>query len=388
MSLSAETIVTNSEQFEPLRVGARVSAAQDVCLKHVDGKVWDKQVSEFAGVCQEQLFTFAKHRWPGVKCEPLLFYVDKKIVGGALVMIQPLPLRLGSIAVCKWGPILKNNDAGDTGRTYAAMVEALIGEYDGVQRVMLSVLPSASRQRENPEFDYLIARGFRKSYQIKSPDRYVVKLGLNDEDQRKSFAQKWRYHLNKSMKAELSFEYAEASRLNEFDALYQNMTGRKQFADHSAYTDTVQALMEMDEALRPALFFVRHKGELVAGALIFKAGDTATYLYGATNSAALPLRAGYFLHWHIIAWLRDNTSAKWYDLGGTEGNQGLHQFKKGMVGDAGMIEPVPPIANYASHFRPYVAGTLAFGARESVSKARKFFESLRAKLMRLGTREK
>ncbi len=70
-------------------------------------------------------------------------------------------------------------------------------------------------------------------------------------------------------------------------------------------------------------------------------------MFGATNDKALPLRAGYFLHWNIIRWLRDHTMAKWYDLGGTDGFHGLHQFKKGMVGSAGVIHPVPPVANYA-----------------------------------------
>src|SRR5262249_30253953 len=146
----------------------------------------------------------------------------------------------------------------------------------------------------------------------------------------------WRYHLNKADKAGLSFEHAAAERLGEFTALYEQMVDRKKFPDHSAY-DTVPALMAMpDAALRPELFFVRHEGTIVAGAVIFKAGDRAVYLYGATSAAALELRAGYYLHWHIIRWLRDNTRADWYDLGGTDGFQGLHQFKKGMVGERGI----------------------------------------------------
>ena len=63
------------------------------------------------------------------------------------------------------------------------------------------------------------------------------------------------------------------------------------------------------------------------------------------------------MHWHIIRWLRDNTRATWYDLGGTDGFQGLHQFKKGMVGDAGVITPVPPVANYAAYRLPFLIGS-------------------------------
>ena len=48
---------------------------------------------------------------------------------------------------------------------------------------------------------------------------------------------------------------------------------------------------------------------------------------------------------------------RWYDLGGTDGFQGLHQFKKGMVGDAGVITPVPPVANYAAYRLPFLIGS-------------------------------
>jgi hypothetical protein len=156
------------------------------------------------------------------------------------------------------------------------------------------------------------------------------------------------------------------------------MLDRKKFADHSAY-ETLPALMAMDnERLRPELFFVRHLGEVIAGAVIFKAGDRTVYLYGATVERALPLRAGYFLHWNIIRWLRDNTAARWYDLGGTDGFQGLHQFKKGMVGEAGVIQEVPPVANYAAHWWPRFAGNSAFFARDGVQRLRREIDRRRS----------
>jgi CelD/BcsL family acetyltransferase involved in cellulose biosynthesis len=154
------------------------------------------------------------------------------------------------------------------------------------------------------------------------------------------------------------------------------MTDRKQFPDHSAY-ETLPKLFEMKvAALRPELFFVRHGGEVIAGAVIFKAGDTGVYLFGATNAEALPLRAGYFLHWEIIRWLRDNTRARWYDLGGTDGFLGLHQFKKGMVGTAGVISEVPPVANRAASPLPMLLGTAAFAGRELAHDLRRHADAL------------
>ena len=350
--------------------------AAPLVLQRVDGARWDAVVGGFDGVCQEQLHAFAAIRWPGVTLEPNLFEEDGRIVGGALIMVQKLPLGLGQIALAKWAPMLADANAPDGAAIYAGMIEALMADYAEKRGMMVSILPHASPASVNEDYLALRARGFKRGFALTYPHRYLVNLRLSDEAQRKSFQQTWRRQLNKAEKSELSFEHAGAERLDEFKVLYEAMTDRKQFPDHSAY-DTLDALMAMEESLRPELFFVRHDGEVVAGALIFKAGDRAVYLYGATNDRALPLRAGYYMHWHIIRWLRDHTRASWYDLGGTDGFQGLHQFKKGMVGEAGKVHPVPPVANYAASPLAFLLGTAAFGAREALNVLKRRIDLLR-----------
>lgn len=349
----------------------------DIALEWVDGDVWDECAAKFDGICQEQLHAFASTHWPNVKQEPILFRVKSELVGGVLMMVQRLPLSLGAIAIAKWGPVFADNGNPDRETIYAAMVEALVQEYADKRGMMLSIMPRAAKGEVNPSYAFLKARGFHNGSELGFPNRYVVNLRLADDEQRKSLAQKWRYHLRKSEKAVLSFEHAGVAQFSEFSRLYALMSDRKRFLDHSAY-ETVDELMHLpDPLLRPELFFVRHQGEVVAGAIVFKAGDTAVYLYGATSDAALPLRAGYFIHWHIIGWLRDNTSANWYDLGGTDGFQGLHQFKKGMVGTAGFIAPVPPVMNYAATKRAYWVGRGAFAVRDALTRFKMFANSLK-----------
>lgn len=352
------------------------SAGPALTIRKVDGAEWDAVISRFDGVCQEQLFAFATLRWPGVTPEPRLFERNGRFVGGALVMVQRLPLGLAQIAIIKWGPMLADAQAPDAGAIHEAIVAALVAEYADQRGMMLSVLPHASTGERNSEYLSLRQRGFKRGAVLRFPDRYLVNLKLSDEAQRKSFDQTWRRQLNKSEKSGLSFEHAGAERLDDFKTLYMAMTDRKQFPDYSAF-DTLDALMALDQPLRPELFFVRHEGELVAGALIFKAGDRTVYLYGATNEKALPLRAGYFMHWNIIRWLRDHTNARWYDLGGTDGFHGLHQFKKGMVGSEGLIRPVPPVANYATRPLAYLFGAGAFAAREAYNDLRRRVEAIR-----------
>lgn len=375
MSLIADQFVAEADAAERRPVAPPAIATS---IEVIATDAWDAAIAGFDEVCQEQLFAFATNRWPSVRQEPVLFRAGGEVVGGSLMMIQRLPLGLGAIAIAKWGPMLKRAGGADDMPLYAGMIEALTEEYARKRRMMVSILPRAPLGPLNHRYEHLLKRGFRAGATLLFPSRYIVNLRLSDAEQRKSLHQKWRYHLNKADKAGLTFEHGTPDRLPEFDALYQAMTDRKKFPDHSAY-ETVPALMalEVPEA-RPELFFVRHEGEIVAGAIIFKAGDRAVYLYGATNDKALPLRAGYFMHWHIIRWLRDNTRAGWYDLGGTDGFQGLHQFKKGMVGDMGVITPVPPVANFASYRLPFLLGISAFAARELMHQARRVVDGWRS----------
>ena len=364
-------------ELAPMVTPAALPRGVELTMRSIVPARWDETVAGFDEICQEQLSSFASSRWPGVVQEPVLFYRGEDLVGGCLVMVQPLPLRLGAIAVSKWAPMLRHTDHPDAAEIYRGMIDALTAEYAKRRGMMLSVLPRASLGADNSDYAHLMSRGFRKGAQLLFPNRYLVNLRLTDAEQLQSFEQKWRYHLKHSERAGLSFEAGGAEQFDAFSALYEQMVDRKKFPDHSAFA-TVRDLMALDNpALRPELFFVRHAGEIVAGAIIFKAGDRAVYLYGATSAAALELRAGYFLHRKIIGWLRDNTAARWYDLGGTDGFQGLHQFKKGMVGARGLIRPVPPVANFAARIWPRLIGETAFAGRELLHRLNRWIDRLR-----------
>ena len=346
----------------------------------VDGEAWDRAVSNFDGVCQEQLFAYARRRWPGVELEPVLFSEGERTLGGAMVMLQRLPAGLATVALVKWGPFLADADLGEA--ALARMIDALVAEYADRRGMMVSIMPRAEPGDDNRVAAMLAARGFKPGVGVKYPLRYVVDVTPDDEARLAGFGQKWRYNLRKSMKAGLDFEIAPPSEIGRFMALYRSMSERKLFPDFSGI-DTLEGLMNMPEGTaRPELFFVKHGGRTVAGAVVFAAGETAAYLYGATDDAALDLRAGYFLHWEVIRWLRDNSGARFYDLGGSDGFAGLHQFKTGMVGTMGYISPLPPVMNYASHWRAYAAGTAAYKAREVLTRSRDRVLAARLSLQR------
>lgn len=367
-----------ADQYIKANLGVAPAAPQELLLaaQKVDPADFDSLTWDFDGVVQEMSFAFATARWPGVALEAWIYHHQGKTAAAALVMVQSLPLRLGHIAIAKWGPILARTDTDDRGEIYAAATRHLTAEYADRRRMMLTVMARAEHPPLIGAFTTLMKQKFEPAAALKFPNRYMVNLRLSDEQQRKSYSQKWRYHLNKSEKEGLLFEVADDSKLGLFDQLYNTMTDRKNFTDYSGYA-TVQSLFQSAAiGLRPRLFFVYKDGVAIAGAIIFTAGKTAVYLYGATNDQALRLRAGYFMHAKIISWLRDNSRTDFYDLGGTDGFLGLHQFKKGMVGSAGLITVVPHLAHHASHPWARIVGVAAYMMRDRLLDFRKWLNNL------------
>lgn len=355
-----------SERERPVPMAGSTSIA----LNRLPTSSWDTYISSCDAVSQEQLWAFSQARWPSAQLEPIQFIERGQPVGGVLMMIMTLPLGLGQIATCKNAPVLQSETASDAPARHERMLQAITAEYADRRGMMISLSSRAMPAVANYAEKQQLALGFAPGKSLDFPDRYFVDLRLDDETRLKHFDQKWRYNLRKSFKQKLVFEVGQIDQLDDFDTLYQAMSDRKRFPDDSPYTSIRSFFSECQPGFAPRLFFVRKDGELVAGAIIFTLGNRAHYMYGATNEQALSLRAGYLLHWEIIRWLRTNTSARWYDLGGTDGFQGLHQFKKGMVGRAGFIVPTPPIMNFASRFRANLTGKLAYSAHGTLQSMR------------------
>jgi len=341
----------------------------------VSPQEWDRSAHLFDDICQEQMHVFAAERWPNMNYDCLHFMRDNQLVAGCLMMYRAAPLGLGGLAVCKWGPVVLDAASKEAEVIYAMVVDTLVQKYAVEGRMMLSILPRPRPSEINFATEQLLARNFHSGAGLPYPNRYFVNVHIDDDQMRTSFGQKWRSHLKKSEANGLEFEHCDVSRMPVFYELYRSMTDRKQFPDYSAF-DSLHHLMDnIDESARPELFLVHHEGEPVAGGVIFTAGDTAVYLYGATNDQALPLRAGYFMHWEIMRWLSRQERIKWYDLGGTDGFLGLHQFKNGMVGKAGVVSTVPKVMNYAHWMLPRLLGNALFFARDTKAQIMRWIKS-------------
>lgn len=340
--------------------------ARDTQIEKVDGERWDAFAAGFAEAGQEQTSCHNAARWGAERLEHVIVRRGGELLGGAVVILVKLPGLDRGVALTKWGPLWRRLGQPADPSVLRTILEALKQEYAVTRGYYLTALPHAEPEVGEVMLETLDSLDFRPGWSWNHPDRYLVNVHIDPEELRKSLAQKWRYNLNKSAKKDLHIEVADRKTgLDRFMALYDSMMARKQFFDSSTI-GTLPALMQSPvEALRPEVILVHHNGKPVAGAVVDLSGDRAVYLYGATDDAALGLKAGYAMHWWIAEWLCGMPDIRWYDLGGTDGDAGLHQFKKGMVGKSGAILPTPPSYDYSSSFVSAAIGRAIFVLRDA-----------------------
>ncbi len=320
----------------------------DTCLKKkqasttygvscVDAAQWEAVLADFTDISYEQSDSYMSGQW-GEKVQRVLVNdTVGQVIGGALVVEIKVPMLGRGLAYVKFGPFWRRQGQPANEAHYKAIVSALKSEFCDRRRAMLSILPRPSPEFERLEAGLLETLGFKQRRPFGDPDRYLVRVLDDEAAQKKSLAQKWRYNLNKALKNGLTIsQSSDDEGLATFKSLHDQMIARKKFDDVDAVDLIPQMRAQLPEGLRPHIFLAYKDNQPIAGAVVGVLGDTAYYVYGASNDQALPLKAGYALQWAIVCWLQGQ-GAHWYDLGGKVAEPGLHQFKKGFVGKAGEI---------------------------------------------------
>jgi hypothetical protein len=97
----------------------------------------------------------------------------------------------------------------------------------------------------------------------------------------------------------------------------------------------------------------------LACAMVSALGNRAFYLHGANGNAGLEARAGDFLQWMIVRWLKEQGRCRWYDRGAMA-SPGVRHFKKGVVGGKAPEIPMIELQTRGSHLS---AAVVAAGSR-------------------------
>ncbi len=343
------------------------AARHGLTVEHVAADDWDAIAVQFRDVIHEQTECFNAARWKPTQLRRLVFRSDDEIVGAVVARVVRVPLTGVDLVAVRYGPLWRRvghpDQPGYLSRIYVAMAEELADK----SGACLIVMPRSDAETSETDAQMLAAAGYKPLPQEPSPERYFVNVTLEPDAIRKSLAQKWRYNLKKAESNGLTTEFVPGpDGLKIFRDLYDAMLERKAFHDFSP-VGTLDSLMTAQFAeLRPLIVVVRKDGAPVAAGVIDCSGERAIYLYGATNRAALSLKAGYVMQWAVIEHLTGLTKTRWYDLGGgSSPTCSLHQFKRGLAGREGVVNEIPPEHVYAGSQWAWLVGHAALAAREA-----------------------
>lgn len=275
-----------------------------------------------------------------------------QIVAGTQLLFRRLPFRLGTMAYLAMGPYVSTDLPYDAGTRYSVSLQNAIDacsrqhraaflkwepgiiEADTVGAQGRAPLPSPSQLR------------FRPSAQTIQPPRTIlIDISGDDDTILGRMNQGTRRKIRQSQKNDIRYWEASRADVASFNALLHTTGARNAFGVHAPeYYERAYDLFVPQHA---ALILAEHEGDALAGVMVFAAGQTAWYLYGASADIKRNLMAAYGVQWAAIQWAKAR-GCTLYDLWGipdedeaaletqfqerSDGLWGVYGFKRGWGG--------------------------------------------------------
>jgi lipid II:glycine glycyltransferase (peptidoglycan interpeptide bridge formation enzyme) len=308
-----------------------MAGAAGVLVNEVDRHAWPSIISAFHDRSYEQTdtYTAAMAGRSGGSARFFTVTKDAQLLGAAGVRVKKIrPLGRG-VAYIAAGPMTLNGEAdADLERrkvVLRALKTKLVDEDGHYLFVRMPLSPALDRNEAEALAPFLATTRVR-------PYRtFVIDLRQSTEALRANLDKRWRRGVKYSERANLQVERgASPEMLRRFLAMFAEMHQVKGFP---ISMDPAFLLALPSDALGIELLIATKDGRDAAGHVLSIVGETAIYLFGATNELGRSARAGYLLHWHALL-LGKERDVRWYDLGGVNAaeNSGGYSFKKGMGG--------------------------------------------------------
>lgn len=323
-------------------------------VDHVTAPEWSELLNGFKDANLYQTWAYGATRWGQRNLSHLILKYDNEIVAMAqLLVVRPPHFKIG-MAHLRWGPLCQRKGNELDVEIVRRMATALYDEYVSKRGLFLRILPNAYSNTQRAQiFQSAFSQYQREPF---GPDdsyrTLVVDLTPPLETLRKRFDQKWRNHLNRAEKNGLTVR--ENDRVDHhfqtFIGIYDQMMTRKQFAASSNIREFERIQQDLPTNQQMKVFICEQEGTPVAGLVGTVIGDTAIYLFGATNEQGMKSQGAYLLQWRMIQLLKE-IGIRYYDLGGInpQTNPGVYSFKKGLSGeDVLYMEPLVGCDNLPS----------------------------------------
>ena len=260
------------------------------------------------------------------------------IVAGAQLLFRTLPFHLGTMAYLPMGGYV--SDASGWPRLWTAVAQRAKKH----RAAFLKWEPGIYHPNPAPDIRLW---GFKPSPQTVQPPRTIlIDISADDEAILARMNQGTRRKIRQSLKNGVTYKEASKAEVAQFTAMMQTTGSRNEFGVHEpAYYQLAYDLFVRHSA---ALILAQHEGDPLAGIMVFAAGKTAWYLYGASSNVKRNLMATYGVQWQAIQWAKAR-GCTIYDLWGIpdedestleaqfetreDGLWGVYGFKRGWGGE-------------------------------------------------------
>ena len=246
-----------------------------------------------------------RHGWVPTR---LLWEEDGQRVAAAQVLRRPLPHTPWGVMYVPKGPAL------DYARTL--LLERVLADLEECARrqraILIKIDPDVYLEKVTKA---LLARGWRYSNeQIQFRNTGLLDLTPSEGDLLAAMKSKTRYNIRLSGRKGVVVRAGTAADIPLFYEMYVATGKRDGFLvrPFDYYRDAWQSFL--DAGLAHMLLAVA-EGEAVAGLILFRFGDKAWYMYGASTTKHRNWMPTYALQWEAIRWIK-SAGCTVYDLWG------------------------------------------------------------------------
>jgi hypothetical protein len=312
----------------------------------VDAEQWHRLLLEFDDASIFQTWLYGAAHWGEDDLSHAVIKRDGEVIGLAQTVLVGVPLLGKMLAYVIFGPVWKRRDVDGNIEHLKATIAALREEYAVRRRLCLRIrfpvcgVPDGVRAAILAEGRWKDRRPLYRTY--------ILDLARPESQLRSDMDKRWRANLRRAEQCGLTVsQHNDQDGVRVFLDLHRQMRERKHFS--SLFPGMLPRLyQDLPDQLRPNLFICWQGNVPVAAAVVSALGNRAVSLNIATGDAALVVRAGYFLQWTIVRWLKETGRCRWYDVFVGNSTPGVRQFKRGLVG-AKALEIAPAELEACEH---------------------------------------
>lgn len=298
---------------------------------------WNNVIRMFNDAVLYNTWAYGIKRWGEKNISCLALKKGGEIVAASLARIVRVPLINTGIAYINWGPLWnkKGTKEDPNSKDLVAMLKALKYEYAIKRKLLLRIIPNIKDSDSNDLLKLIIDEGFIIRPEL--PKRRTLILSLEDEikEIRKNFQQKWRGHLNKSERLDLTItEGYDDESYSFFLPIFNEMFERKQFINNVDVSEFREINNTLPTDFKMKILLCKHNEDHVSGLIWSAIGNTGIIIFSGTLNIGLKLNGSYILRWEALKHMKEK-GCLYLDQGGIDpdANPGSYKFKVGMGGE-------------------------------------------------------